>query len=217
MKGDSNMTLFKATTAAIASGSAIAFGLMLLTVTAACAQPANATANNCQQQGNNQGDNNGCFGIYPPNSQPFGLSYGEWSAKWWQWVYSIPLEKNPQYQGIVQPPSVPVAVTVDCSLGQSGPVWFLGASFGGLASRECKDPVPPDVSLFFPMTNTYFGVIGFDCIYQGSFAAAGGYPPEYTPVNHCFDRYWKYPDKGIYVEADRAKVQIGRASCRERV
>jgi len=44
---------------------------------------------------------------------------------------------------------------VDCSLGQSGPVWFLGADFGGIASRACKDPIPPDVALFFPVTNTY--------------------------------------------------------------
>jgi hypothetical protein len=163
------------------------FGLMLLTVTAICAQPANAPDN----------------GIYPPNSQPFGLSYGAWSAKWWQWVYSIPLETNPQYQGTVPQPQVPVSVTVDCSLLQSGPVWFLGATFGGRAVRECKDPVPADVSLFFPVTNTYFGVIGFDCIHDGSFARVG-YP--LLPVNDCLDNPWRHPDLGLYPPTDQVKV-----------
>jgi hypothetical protein len=89
------MTLFKTTTAAIASRSAIAFGLMLLTVTAVCVQPANAADN----------------GIYRPTSKPFGLSYDEWSAKWWQWVYSIPLETNPQFQGVLPAPGV---IGFDC-------------------------------------------------------------------------------------------------------
>jgi hypothetical protein len=162
------------------------FGLMLLTVTAICTQPANAADN----------------GIYPPDSKPFGWSYGEWSAKWWQWVYSIPLETNPQLQGIVQPPAVPVTVTVDCSQGQAGPVWFLAATFGGWAVRECKDPIPADVPIFFPVNNTYFGVIGFDCIHDGSFPN-GLYP--FHPVNDCLDEFWRHPDKGIG-PADQPKV-----------
>ena len=35
------------------------------------------------------------FSIYPIDSTPFGLSYGEWSIKWWQWISSIPKDKNP--------------------------------------------------------------------------------------------------------------------------
>lgn len=34
-------------------------------------------------------------GILPPNSQVQGLTYGEWSALWWQYVLSIPSPKNP--------------------------------------------------------------------------------------------------------------------------
>ena len=33
--------------------------------------------------------------IYQPNSKPFGLSLGDWSAKWWQWLLSIPKSINP--------------------------------------------------------------------------------------------------------------------------
>jgi hypothetical protein len=34
-------------------------------------------------------------GILPPNSQVQGLTYGEWSARWWQYVLSIPAPQNP--------------------------------------------------------------------------------------------------------------------------
>lgn len=33
--------------------------------------------------------------IYPINSRPYGYSYGEWSAKWWQWLLSIPECSSP--------------------------------------------------------------------------------------------------------------------------
>lgn len=33
--------------------------------------------------------------ILPPNSRVQGLTYGEWSVKWWQYVLSIPTPQNP--------------------------------------------------------------------------------------------------------------------------
>lgn len=50
----------------------------------------------------------------------------------------------------------------------------------------------------FPVANIYFGVIGFDCIHQGSFNLVT-YP--FLPVNDCSDNPWKYIDgsNGIYV------------------
>lgn len=33
--------------------------------------------------------------IYPIDSKPFGHTYGEWSARWWQWLLSIPKSKSP--------------------------------------------------------------------------------------------------------------------------
>jgi hypothetical protein len=35
--------------------------------------------------------------IFPIDSKPFGLSYSDWSVKWWQWISSIPKNKNPFY------------------------------------------------------------------------------------------------------------------------
>jgi hypothetical protein len=64
--------------------------------------------------------------VAPPESLPGGLSYEQWSAKWWQWVWSIPYAVNP----LVNPQSF------DCSTNQSGPVWFLASTAG----RPCVIP-----------------------------------------------------------------------------
>ncbi|MBN2046036.1 MAG: hypothetical protein JW757_13520 [Anaerolineales bacterium] len=34
-------------------------------------------------------------GVLPPDAKVQGLTYGEWSAKWWQYVLSIPDAQNP--------------------------------------------------------------------------------------------------------------------------
>jgi hypothetical protein len=33
--------------------------------------------------------------VYSLRSRPFGQTYGEWSATWWQWLLSIPKSRNP--------------------------------------------------------------------------------------------------------------------------
>jgi hypothetical protein len=77
-----------------------------------------------------------------------GRTYGEWSAKWWQWVRSIP---DPDGQ------SNPLTSSgqVDCSVAQSGPVWFLAGTKGGApVTRECT--VPQAKELFFSPLNAVF-------------------------------------------------------------
>ena len=92
---------------------------------------------------------NGNPRILPPNSNAYGMSYGEWSAKWWVWTYSMPVDHHPLYD------------TADCSAGQLGKVWFLGgtytaSSFPGGATgnvdRSCT--VPTGTALFFPVINS---------------------------------------------------------------
>jgi hypothetical protein len=34
-------------------------------------------------------------GVLPPTSRVQGLTYGDWLAKWWQYVLSVPAEQNP--------------------------------------------------------------------------------------------------------------------------
>ena len=31
--------------------------------------------------------------VFPANSKPYGLTYGDWTAKWWQWGYSVPKDQ----------------------------------------------------------------------------------------------------------------------------
>ncbi len=57
--------------------------------------------------------------VLPPESNPFGLTYGEWAARWWQWAFSLPATHHPGFG------------TTECSAGQSGPVWFLSGAFCG--------------------------------------------------------------------------------------
>lgn len=88
-------------------------------------------------------------GIVPPDSKPGGFSYGEWSAKWWQWAYSMPINANPLFD------------TAPGSAGQSGNVWFLGSAVnteqrpsGEIVSKaDRKLTVPVGTMLFFPIMN----------------------------------------------------------------
>lgn len=90
-------------------------------------------------------------GILPINSTSHGKTYGEWTAAWWQWALSIPEAQNPladttgQFAGI----------------GQSGPVWFLGGTFGFSAERTVN--VPKGKSIFMPVHQWIFGAGVFDC------------------------------------------------------
>jgi hypothetical protein len=84
--------------------------------------------------------------VLPVQSHAYGLSYGEWSARWWQWFFSLPLDSSPLFG------------TADCSFGQSGPVWFLG---GGPSPRPyCT--VPAGTALFFPIINAECSTIPGD-------------------------------------------------------
>ena len=99
----------------------------------------------------NAGDNSDDDpGVVPVNSKPYGLSYGQWSAKFWQWEFSLPITNHPLF----------LDGTVDCSTGQSGPVWFIGGTFTtntvngittGKANRTCL--IPSGKAIFFPIVN----------------------------------------------------------------
>jgi hypothetical protein len=82
--------------------------------------------------------------VLDPATNPFGKSYGEWSADWWQWAFSVPTNKNPLNDKSGK----------DCGEGQpAGPVFFLaGSGTGGSITRTCS--VPADKALFFPIVNT---------------------------------------------------------------
>jgi hypothetical protein len=78
---------------------------------------------------------------YPVDTVQHNLTYGEWTARWWQWVLSIPEDRNPTLDETGE----------NCDEGQSGPVWFLTGTFGGLIVRNCE--IPAGKSILFPVMN----------------------------------------------------------------
>jgi hypothetical protein len=81
--------------------------------------------------------------IFPPDSQPYDLTYGEWTAKWWQWVHSIPTENNPVLDQTGE----------DCTQAQNqtGPVWFLAGTSAGSAERTCT--IQAGKAILLPIIN----------------------------------------------------------------
>ena len=53
------------------------------------------------------------------NSNPYNISYSDWTAKWWQWAYSIPLDRHPSYDDTGKL----------CGENQKNPVWYLSNSW----------------------------------------------------------------------------------------
>ena len=80
--------------------------------------------------------------VFSTDSKPYGLTYGEWTAKWWQWAYSIPKNVNPSYDDSGR----------YCSEGQSGPVWFLTSSYKHKVDRYCN--IPAGKSILFTILNS---------------------------------------------------------------
>ncbi|WP_020564478.1 hypothetical protein [Methylosarcina fibrata] len=88
--------------------------------------------------------------VLPATSHAYyGMTYGEWSAKWWAWNNSMAVDQHPLFD------------TADCSTRQLGTVWFLGGTSTATdrdgetvwaADRVCN--VPRGTALFFPVINS---------------------------------------------------------------
>ena len=82
--------------------------------------------------------------VMPSDSHPYGRSYAEWQAKWWQWAISIPFDGHHPGQD---------ESGVDAARGQIGPVWFLTGVFNSSGSATRDITVPSGKALFFPVLN----------------------------------------------------------------
>jgi hypothetical protein len=78
--------------------------------------------------------------VFPREATPYGQSYEEWAAAWWQWLYAIPKSVNPQLGS-------------PCDVDQSGQVFFLAANYGGATTRSCT--LPAGKAIFFPLLNAF--------------------------------------------------------------
>jgi len=102
-------------------------------------------------------------GVLPPGSTPFGKSYAEWSAGWWQWLASVPLDRNP---GLDETGAF-------VGEGQSGHVWYLAPNYGGYHVRNAV--IPPGTALFIDVigyeTSTREGLGTTEAELRGNAAA----------------------------------------------
>jgi hypothetical protein len=88
----------------------------------------------------------GVFLVVPPNIPTYGTTYGEWSARWWQWFYMLP-------QNGPKPHPLNWSGPSDCSTGQLGPVWFLAGIPNATGTTTVNCHIPAGKALFFPMIN----------------------------------------------------------------
>jgi hypothetical protein len=77
-------------------------------------------------------------GVYAIDSKPFGKSYGEWIAGFFNWTAQIPAQVHPTS---AYTPEI-------CSINQNGPVWFLAEAFEGTHNRTCT--IPSDKAILLP-------------------------------------------------------------------
>jgi hypothetical protein len=80
--------------------------------------------------------------VFNTTSKPFGLTYGDWTARWWQWAYSIPKDIHPAYDNTGK----------HCAVNQNGPVWFFPGTYGKSVVRDCT--VPAGKAILFPILNS---------------------------------------------------------------
>ena len=93
--------------------------------------------------------------ITPPfvQTRPYGLTYGQWAAKYWQWTLSFPATADP------------ASDTAPPESGQTGPVWFLAGAHGsalvnGRATVTRQITVPEGKALFFPVLSVFYDNTG---------------------------------------------------------
>jgi hypothetical protein len=83
-------------------------------------------------------------GVLPPQSHPFGMSYGQWSALWWQQAFAVHSGPGSPFE----------AGSVDCtSLGTRHVAFLVGTTqtSGNPASRSCS--LPTGTAVLFPLIN----------------------------------------------------------------
>jgi hypothetical protein len=80
--------------------------------------------------------------VFSSDSKPYNFTYGEWTARWWQWGYSVPKNINPAYDDTDK----------NCAQKQYGPVWFLAGTYGHSVERVCT--IPAGKAILFPILNS---------------------------------------------------------------
>ena len=91
--------------------------------------------------------------VFPLDSSPYGNTYGEWNARWWQWLTAIPAATNPNFD----------TTGANCAVGQVGPVWFLAGTFTNASKITRSCTIPHGKALLFTPLTQLDGAGAFDC------------------------------------------------------
>jgi len=82
-------------------------------------------------------------------AEAFGETYGEWSARWWQWQRSLELIGMNPVTDVTGEFCAENQLTDD-----NEDVWFLAGTDGSIVERDCT--VPEDTAIFYPLINAIF-------------------------------------------------------------
>ena len=77
--------------------------------------------------------------FFTPAQNPYGMTFVEWTIRWWEWALSVPIAFNPVLDQTGQ----------NATRNQVGPVWFLTGTIG-----DVEDPLPETAS--FQATRQFF-------------------------------------------------------------
>ena len=116
--------------------------IIVLTPSLSFQSQTNSSKYSSNSNANDNNANNSQIAVFSAESKPYGLTYGEWTAKWWQWGYAIPKNINPAYDDTGK----------HCAQKQEGPVWFLAGTYGHPVNRKCD--IPAGKAILFPILNS---------------------------------------------------------------
>lgn len=87
---------------------------------------------------------------YPSKAKVYGVKTWDWVSAWWQWSYTIPLSHHPLFD----------EDGTYASVGQRGPVWFLGGVFNESGTVTRTITVPAGTVFFFPLLSVQWDNVG---------------------------------------------------------
>jgi hypothetical protein len=110
-------------------------------------------------------------GVLPPTSRVQGLTYGRWSAQWWQFVFSLPVSQNPLAGG----------TGANCAFKRVGNVGLvvLNSTMGGQLTCEA----PAGTMLFLELLDSECSNLETDPFYGGNEAELRACAKKFVPVD----------------------------------
>jgi hypothetical protein len=81
--------------------------------------------------------------FFTPEDTPYGLTFGQWTVRWWQWANSFPKAGSAIFDSTGKYAHV----------NQRGPVWFLAGTAGENKTPMRKCTLPSGKSILFPVIN----------------------------------------------------------------